>query len=74
MQKYILNFFASVAAADEQVEVIREVICERCNYNIFLLFQQIDQENKGYFDYKNIEYILRNPNISEHEIRDIIRE
>ena len=72
MHKHLVNFLSSVAASDERVEVSREVACERCEYDLYYLFEEIDREGKGVIDFLDLRLVLQDREISDREIYEVI--
>lgn len=70
MQKNLLDFLVSVSTCDEQVEVLREVLCERAEYNIYLLFQDLDKARKGFIDLVDLKEIFSG--VRDFEINSLI--
>ena len=59
MKSYLLSFFSSLSALEEQVEVVKHVLCERSENNLFPIFQYLDQEDKGYIDFADLNSVLQ---------------
>ncbi|OMJ92997.1 hypothetical protein SteCoe_4076 [Stentor coeruleus] len=74
MHKKLLNFFSLVSVAEEQVEILREVLCQRCNYEIFSIYRDIDYRDKGYFDFYDLKDLLRNSEVEDDEILNLLHQ
>jgi Ca2+-binding EF-hand superfamily protein len=67
MKNHLLSFFSSLSALEEQVEVVKHVLCERSSNNLYPIFQYLDQDTKGFFDFSDLHAILT----SLHRDKDI---
>lgn len=74
MHKKLLNFFSLVSVAEDQVETIREVLCQRCDYEIFSIFRDIDFRDKGYFDFYDLKELLKNSDVDDDEIGNLLQQ
>lgn len=71
MKKQLLNFFSAFSALEEQNEIVKNVLSERSNKDLFPVFQYIDQEDKGYIDLNDLKRVLSPFTPSEYDLVEL---
>lgn len=67
MKRQLLNFFSAFSAFEEQNEIVKHVLCDRSNQDLYPIFQYIDKFEKGYLDKNDIKSILSPQSLSDFD-------
>ena len=54
IEKKLAKIFIYLSIGERKTEILRQVLCENEDFNVFQLFKLLDKENKNYIDCKSI--------------------
>ena len=64
IEKILAKIFIHLAKGERKIEILRQVLCENEDFNVFKLFKLLDKENKNYIDCTSIINFFNSKGIS----------